>query len=478
MLRTKAPAGGETSDPQHDAPAPARRLLFISHANPQDNAAAAWFATQLTLLGYDVWCDLKDTAGGESNIWLKVQGKIENEAAKFIFILSNVSRDFERKAGVYKEIQAADNLRRDNFILPVRIEKLNGSIPIIIGPDISIDAENWAHGLRELVKRLAKDGVPKLQQPDITRIMSWWPAVSANDALVRKEPAELVTNILSFKALPSFIHFLKVSSDANLISGRDQLKGALPAFPPYSATGAHAISFANAHDYLELTSGFEIADDIVMPTETFLASGCKDLGILPQTAQNITTYLVAAAFEKFLATRKLCSKTLSYTRRKIWYPPRGLIGRNNTYSFAEPGQRKAPVWFVSEIKHFTKPYVWHFGVQPSVDLRIHQGIVLSPKAIIAKPYRPERGEAPIPLDEKRVLKKLGWWNNDWRRKVLAFAAWLAEDTDEIRIPTGYQRIVLQAMPEVYTTDTSYLDKDDDEVVNEILDLSHAGIDPA
>src|SRR5208282_1379420 len=38
---------------------PDRRVVFISHANPEDNPAAAWFATQLTLLGYEIWCDLK-----------------------------------------------------------------------------------------------------------------------------------------------------------------------------------------------------------------------------------------------------------------------------------------------------------------------------------------------------------------------------------------------------------------------------------
>src|SRR5271157_1238700 len=36
-------------------PAP-RRLLFISHANPEDNAFATWLATQLAIAGYEVWC--------------------------------------------------------------------------------------------------------------------------------------------------------------------------------------------------------------------------------------------------------------------------------------------------------------------------------------------------------------------------------------------------------------------------------------
>jgi hypothetical protein len=58
----------------------------------------------LTLLGYEVWYDLKNTHAGESNFWLKAQKKIENNAAKFIFILSNNSRDFAKKPGIYKEV--------------------------------------------------------------------------------------------------------------------------------------------------------------------------------------------------------------------------------------------------------------------------------------------------------------------------------------------------------------------------------------
>jgi TIR domain len=179
VLKATVGAMGDASAPQ--VPAAARRLLFISHANPQDNAAASWFATQLELLGYEVWCDLKNTSAGESDFWLKVQKKIDNDAAKFKFILSNNSRDFEKKSGIYKEVQAADNLKRDNFILPLRIEKLTGTIPILISPDLYIDGENWAAGLRELQKRLVKDGVLRHQTPDYQKIISWWPAVSAQE---------------------------------------------------------------------------------------------------------------------------------------------------------------------------------------------------------------------------------------------------------------------------------------------------------
>lgn len=112
-------------------------------------------------------------------------------------------------------------------------------------------------------------------------------------------------------------------------------------------------------------------------------------------------------------------------------------------------------------------------------LRPLDSVVLSPKAIISAPYRSDRGETPVPLDEKRVLKKLSWWNKDWRTKLLAFVAWLADDNEVIRIPTGYQEIVVPALPEIVLSDTSYLDKDDDGLIREILNWGgDASPDPA
>lgn len=60
------------ANPQTSAPERARRIVFISHANSEDNPAAAWFATQLTLMGYEVWCDLKNILAGKSEFWLNM----------------------------------------------------------------------------------------------------------------------------------------------------------------------------------------------------------------------------------------------------------------------------------------------------------------------------------------------------------------------------------------------------------------------
>ena len=41
-----------------------REALFISHANPEDNAFARWLGAKLAAMGYEVWADVMRLRGG------------------------------------------------------------------------------------------------------------------------------------------------------------------------------------------------------------------------------------------------------------------------------------------------------------------------------------------------------------------------------------------------------------------------------
>jgi hypothetical protein len=476
-IRTPSLGAGRSGNKVTQSGTPARRLVFISHANPEDNPAAAWFATQLTLLGYEVWCDLKNAHGGESDFWLKVQSAIENEAAKFIYILSNASCDFERKKGIYKELQTADNLRINNFTIPIRIGRLTRPLPILINTSIYIDAENWAVGLRELVERLVEDGVPKRADIDFERIAAWWPAASVEEIVCSDEPDDLVSNILDIKALPENIHFLKVFSEGNLLAGFERLRSALPSHPSFYAHGDHAVSFASQFDLADLTSGLEFETAYVVKTRDFLASGHKESGVAPEVARNVTTFLVGQAWDALLQSKHLSPKSTSRSGRSIWYPREGLLP-NNRASINEPRKRKVSIQLVGTIKHFRQTYRWHFGVYPTVDLRVHNGIILSPKAVISLPPRRSERElgaglddarsAPFLVDHKKVLKGLDWWNKEWRQRLLAMISWLSDGQSEIVIPVGCQLIIVSSEPQNYKAEKSYLEIPDDTVINRSL----------
>jgi hypothetical protein len=452
-----------------------KRTVFISHANPEDNPAAAWFATQLTLLGYEVWCDVKNTHGGESDLWLKVQKTIETEAAKFVYLLSDTSCDFERKKGIYKELQAADNLRRDNFIIPVAIEKLTRSRPILLNTIIYVNGENWAVGLRDLVERLNEDGVPKRTEIDFEKISSWWPATSVDKVICRDTPEELVANILSVKALPEKIYFLKVFSEGNLLTGFERLKGALPTPPAFYAHKDYAITFASQSYMAAERSAFEFETAYTLDTREFLESGHCKANVVSDIARNITTYLVGQAWDAFMASKNLLAKPMR-SKRSIWYLNEGHLPKNRS-GVAEPGKRTVSVQLVGTVQHFKKTYRWHFGLYPTVDLRVHNGIILSPKALLSLPRkRSELGavlddtkSAPFLVDDKKALKALNWWNKEWRQRLLAMVSWISEGQPEIVIPVGTQKIIVSSEPQTYTASKSFIEMSDDSVVNKTME---------
>ena len=85
-----------------------RDMLFVSHANPEDNEFARWLALQLAKEGYPVWCDLTKLLGGET-LWDDAEEAIRTRTVKFLYVLSEASNE---KGGPLRELQVAQGLAR------------------------------------------------------------------------------------------------------------------------------------------------------------------------------------------------------------------------------------------------------------------------------------------------------------------------------------------------------------------------------
>ena len=59
-----------------------RNMLFISHANPEDNDFTRWLALQLAKDGHPIWCDLTELLGGE-RFWDNAEQAIRMRTVKF-----------------------------------------------------------------------------------------------------------------------------------------------------------------------------------------------------------------------------------------------------------------------------------------------------------------------------------------------------------------------------------------------------------
>ncbi len=170
---------------------PHRSVVFVSHANPEDNPFARWLSLKLAALGYNVWSDVTKLLGGE-DFWQEIEVIIRNSAAKFLYVLSHTSNHRE---GVLRELRVANAVQKktgdlNDFIIPIRIDDLpHGETNIEIGRLNVIEfSANWASGLKQLCRKFEADGVPRSLPggPDVVR--RWWEREFAVDSGVDDTP--------------------------------------------------------------------------------------------------------------------------------------------------------------------------------------------------------------------------------------------------------------------------------------------------
>ncbi len=185
-----------------------REMIFISHANREDNEFAQWLALRLAREGYAVWCDLTKLLGGE-DFWKDAEQAIRHRTVKFLYVLSQTSNV---KEGPLQELAVAKSIRKKDatlgdFIIPLRIDDLpHEDIEIEIFRLNAIDfSSSWALGLKALVEKLAKDDVPKDPRFSPSAVASWWNTRFDPTQIVRPEPQKYVSNWFVLKSLPEQI---------------------------------------------------------------------------------------------------------------------------------------------------------------------------------------------------------------------------------------------------------------------------------
>jgi len=156
-----------------------RDMVFVSHANPEENEFARWLSLQLANEGYAVWCDVTKLLGGEK-FWENIQDAIAKRTVKFVFALSRASN---QKSGTLDELNYALGVEkklgkdfRKDFIVTLKLDDLPyDDVYIGIQRRMHIDfSTSWATGLSSLLKRLKEDQIPKLASFNPDAVCSWW----------------------------------------------------------------------------------------------------------------------------------------------------------------------------------------------------------------------------------------------------------------------------------------------------------------
>jgi hypothetical protein len=454
-----------------------RDVVFVSHANPEDNTFATWLTLRLTREGYRVWCDVVRLKGGD-DFWRDIEKAICERARKFVFVVSTVSN---QKHGTLQELSVASTIARQlgdtSYIIPVKIDDLpfaehNIQINRLIALPFNL---GWADGFAQLLKALEDDGVPRPEQKGPSLVASWWNSRRLNHNILRNRSETLWTNWFPLKYLPKRLHVWD-------IPGGTKLPEVFP-YPTYRS-GNRLFSFADAES---------LTDEKESPTggrgQSFNLSFKRDpprkTGLQKHEVVTAVKQLLCDAWIAMAEQHGLPLYDLSRGRRALWFPKDYVP--NDTVSFIGIDGKSARrdlcgYRTIRKANDDSFKRYWHFGIQvvpilypsPVLSLRYHVFFTHDGKMIAGDDkyqHRARRGQCK------------DWWNDKWRDLLLAAVSCLTEGNSMLplcvspdselamewrpvkyRSPVGYDDAKVRTTPVEDTRETDETDEDAEETI--------------
>jgi len=436
-------------------------MVFISHANPEDNDFALWLALQVANAGYPVWCDLTKLLGGE-DFWKDIEQAIRERTIKFVYVLSKTSNN---KVGPLQELQVATNVARNkkfhDFVVPILIDDLPprefniqlarlNAIPFSSG---------WASGLKNLLEKLDRDGVARSANFSPSAVASWWREHFGAEQGLRREKDQYLSNWFPVQVRPARLFYHSLSRK-QIGKGKIEIQSNLPC--PGFQHGHYLISFAQAGDFDgRLGESIFIAESKSYAIEGLL-SGQETAGFCsPKEVKGFVSQLLGLSWEKFLKDRGLSFYVLA-NGAKCVYPTTAQIGEG-VVSFQGASGKKASRNLIGyktvKATGSEDDYrrLWHFGISASP--LVHPALAFAMKAHVVFTK-----DGSTVLDNKRLLHRArrsqckDWWNDDWRDRLLAIMAWLSASSSEIEISLGSDATALISIePLRFLSPVSYQD---------------------
>ncbi len=449
-----------------------RDMLFLSHANPEDNEFTRWLALQLAREGYPVWCDLTRLLGGEV-FWQDIEEAIRNRAVKFLFVLSKSSN---QKRGPLQELEVANHVTRQtglrDFVVPLLIDDLPLAEMTIqlAGLNVVLFNRSWAAGLKILLDKLERDGVKKDPKFTPTTVAAWWREQFSADKGVLEQPEEYLSNWFPIETLPDQLYFHTLHKAP---IGKIEVAGQLP-FPAFQHQ-QYLVSFAHADAFVDrLGPGMSISESTPFATQDFLDRKIDKRFIDPKEIRDAMHRLLRMAWEYMINRRSLMTYQLA-NEATCFYFTTGLVPKDRVTFLGVDGRST----YRQMVGYKTIPApkgesrarrYWHFGVQA-------KPLVYPELAFIIKPHVLFSSDGVHLWDSKPRLHAArrsqckDWWNADWRDRILATMHWLANANGqiELELSTTSQALV-SSHPLAFDSPCSYRDSESSPSTDEVDDF--------
>ena len=444
-----------------------KRVVFISHANTlADNEVAQWLGLQLRSAGYEVWLDILEFKVGESH-WTEIERVICDEAAKFLYVLSDASNATDpRHSGAVKELALALSLREEDqldFVLPVVASELSKRRTIQLRGINSSDLhrKGWAKGLADVLDKLDADGVPKSEGVGPSAVTDWWRNAHSAAVGVTDEPESYLSNWFKIGDLPKLTYLYSLTREEKNLLDPDDLP-----FPAHK-TDRHLITFAGREELVRARSKLGLSNQLAIDgmsdpkkvtTAQFLKRGNQDLRLTSRDAENALVRILRVAWERALLSRGLGEHTMSGARKAYWFKD-GFADKNRAY-YGDPEASRRPY---RQLAGKLKENQWHFAISgwlwthpfPLFIVRSH--VVFSEDGQTIWPDKKR-------LQRTRVSACKQWWNAEWRDRLLGAMRWVAGDGNHLTLAVAEgQEVAVSTEPVEFVSSVSYsLVSGDDE----------------
>lgn len=411
-----------------------REALFISHANPEDNAFSLWLGAKLAAMGYEVWADVMRLYGGAD--WQReLEQALRTRAFKVLVVCTP---EAVAKQGVRNEIEIASKLSGElkdhEFIIPLKLKAYDSPFRIAHAQYVDF-SKSWASGLGELVELLATTyKVPK--QPG--RPMEGWLATQTLGATrLLQQNERLNSNWLRFQGLPAVVRYCEPPAGFPIDRFLARTLHQWPVVP----FGNGVITFASPQNG-ELAPAMPARMVTELRVHDFLKDGWIRLNIKGFEARRQFADLGNQAFEAFLHRRGLTSFAGSGRRLAWWGDIRTVPLTQIPFDWPHQKGRRQIVGQSEK-----RDVHWHYAVSgqvrtaPMRHLRISSRLIFSENGIdaiadVKKMHRLRRSFAK------------SWRNARWRDMLSAFLWWLGEGKSQIALPVGPGQELVLSLPPV------------------------------
>jgi hypothetical protein len=409
-----------------------RSALFISHANPEDNAFARWLGAKLAAMGYEVWADVMDLHGGAD--WARqLETALRKRSIKMLLVANAPAFD---KQGVRNEVQIGSTVGRklkdDNFIIPLRLGRYEP--PFLIAQSQFIDfSSSWALGFAELVDTL--EAIYAVPRGAVGSLNAWHQSQSRGAGTIVVRPETLHSNWLRLLQTPSIVRYFEPPSGFPLELFQRKASHRWPV----ATHGQGVLTFGNVDESGLLGLDLPAREIATYLTADFLESGWPDQKLAWFDARAKYSDIANQAFERVLSSRGLVPYGASGPRQRWW----GGIGKIPLTQIPFNWQhRKGRRQVMGQSGK--RGVFWHYAINgearsgPIPHFRIYAGLVFSTNGMDA-------------LDDVKKMHRLRrsfakWRNARWRDMMLAFLWWLSNGESEFAIPVAGDQIMSVALP--------------------------------